>query len=627
VVSRADVLDLDAFLALHPWPDDLRKLGKPLEWLWYFDMEGDLMEIWRRLSDTGRLYRALGVAEVVFREREGALHGTTRLKGFRHEWIEDPWDWVTGGWLQQVRRYHRGLTHVHRCIFRFQPIDHDRVRFYVYFGWIPRNPVGALGARIGMPALGRGFARLVPRIERELKEHGQGLLTVPARGLSEAGRARLATVRAALIKRLGKSELLDRLIEHVTTSDDVDVYRIQVPALARTWGVDEEELLYLCLHGTREGLLELSWDVICPHCRGVREEIKGLGHVPRQGTCEVCAIEFATDIDTAIEVTFHAHPAIREVPKRLFCLAELSSKMHIRVQVQVRPGAELVVHPRLEPGRYRLRLRGQERYRFLDIIGDAGTGAKEKDLLTLVSWRASQDDDLCAGDDPRITLINDTEAVQQFVVETVQWVDLALRPARLFNFQKFRDLFSEEYLAADVQLSVGEQTILFTDVVGSSSFYAHRGDPEAFVEIKRHFVELHDIVTAHHGAVIKTIGDSVMAAFSSPVDALKAARHIHQCFHQNREDTPIRLRISLNTGSCIAVNLNSNIDYFGSTVNLAAKLQACAGAGQIAISGAVADRPEVRAYLNEQGARLERTTYRSSALDQAIPVMRWFTSS
>jgi class 3 adenylate cyclase len=627
VVSRADVLDLDAFLAIHPWPEDLRKLGKPLEWLWNFEMEGDLTAIWNRLTDTSRLYRALGIAEVVFQERKGALHGATRLKGFRHEWIEDPWEWVAGRWLQQVRRYTRGLTHVHRCIFGFQPIGRARVRYYVYFGWIPRNPIGALGARIGMPALGRGFARLIPRIERELKEGGQGLLTVPPRGLSEAGRVRLATVRAALIKRLGASEMLERLIEHVTTSDDVDLYRIQVPALARAWGVDEEELLYLCLHGTREGLLELSWDVICPHCRGVREEVRSLGNVPRKGSCEVCDIEFATDKDMAIEITFHVHPAIREVPKRLFCLAELSSKMHIRVQMQVRPGAEATVQPCLEPGRYRLRLRGQERYRFLDVTGDAGASQAGADQATPVMWRASQDGDLCAGADPRITLINDTQVEQQFVLEAVQWADLALRPARLFNFQKFRDLFSEEYLAADVQLSVGEQTILFTDMVGSSSFYARRGDPEAFVEIKRHFVELYEIVAARHGAVIKTIGDAVMAAFSSPVDALEASRRIHQRFHQDREDTPIRLRISLNTGPCIAVNLNSNIDYFGSTVNLAAKLQACASAGQIAMSAAVADRPEVRAYLDEQGARLERTAYRSSALDQTIPVMRWFTFS
>ena len=70
----------------------------------------------------------------------------------------------------------------------------------------------------------------------------------------------------------------------------------------------------------------------------------------------------------------------------------------------------------------------------------------------------------------------------------------------LLGFQEFRDLFSEEYIGADVKLAVGEQTLLFTDVVGSTAFYASRGDPAAFVEIKKHFDEVFAIVAASTAA-------------------------------------------------------------------------------------------------------------------------------
>jgi hypothetical protein len=160
-------------------------------------------------------------------------------------------------------------------------------------------------------------------------------------------------------------------------------------------------------------------------------------------------------------------------------------------------------------------------------------------------------------------------------------------------------------------------------VVGSTAFYASRGDPAAFVEIKRHFDEVFAIVVAERGAVVKTIGDAVMAAFGDPVDAVRAAQRIHCAFHPGRADSPIRLRVSLNTGPCIAVRLNANADFFGGTVNVAAKLQALAEAYQVAMSLATYDAPGVAAYLAEQAAQLDALEYRSEALPTPVAVRRW----
>src|SRR5262249_16819685 len=160
----------------------------------------------------------------------------------------------------------------------------------------------------------------------------------------------------------------------------------------------------------------------------------------------------------------------------------------------------------------------------------------------------------------------------------------------------------EEYIGADVRLGVGEQTLLFTDVVGSTAFYASRGDPGAFIEIKKHFDEVFAIVRDNNGAVVKTIGDAVMATFTNPVDAVRASHKMHDTCSPARTDTPIRLRISLNTGPCIAVRLNSNADFFGGTVNIAAKLQALAEAYQIAISEVTYGAPGVAEYLADNKA-------------------------
>jgi class 3 adenylate cyclase len=282
--------------------------------------------------------------------------------------------------------------------------------------------------------------------------------------------------------------------------------------------------------------------------------------------------------------------------------------------------------PRLGLGRYTVR-REKGGAWYLDIEEAApdadGAGAGEP-ASRLVRWSPLPEGSIVrALPDAAIELPNDAAEPQRFTIENATWSDHALRAGQLLSFQDFRDLFSEEYIAADVRLGVGEQTLLFTDVVGSTAFYASRGDPAAFVEIKRHFDEVFAIVGAHRGAVVKTIGDAVMATFVDPLEAVRASQKIHEAFHPGRADTPIRLRISLNTGPCIAVRLNSNADFFGGTVNVAAKLQALAEGYQIAMSEATYRAPGVAEYLTEQGVALEALEYTSKALPAPVQVRRW----
>ncbi|MEQ1737159.1 MAG: adenylate/guanylate cyclase domain-containing protein, partial [Rhodoglobus sp.] len=187
----------------------------------------------------------------------------------------------------------------------------------------------------------------------------------------------------------------------------------------------------------------------------------------------------------------------------------------------------------------------------------------------------------------------------------------------------FRDLFSEEYLGADVQLAIGEQTILFTDMVGSTALYADRGDPAAFVEVRKHFDAVFALIHQHRGAVVKTIGDAAMAAFNEPLDAVRCSQAIHDRFSPSCTDSVARLRISLNTGPCIAVRLNANIDYFGSTVNVAAKLQCKAESWQIAMARSTYDAPGVAAWLADHAITVEDDTYVSAALPAPVLVKRW----
>lgn len=605
---------VDELLSAHPWPEPLASQAR-LEWLWHFEVAMPLAALWPLVADTSRMNRALGTARMHFEERGSERWGRSVQGGVAHEWREVPWNWVAGQSMESVRLYERGFMRAVYGVFTFQPLDEARTRVNVYFGIIPRNLLGRVAIKLGFPSLEKDFRRVFSDVAGQYAaaQHAQ-MPVAPPPPLSPDAAARLATVAARLKSAQLPAHVVDRLFGWLATGDELDLHRIQIRERAAAWGFDEYELLRCALHATREGVLEISWDLICPHCRGVAEEYNALGGLTSKGECHVCEVDFDSKSAESVEITFHVHPSVRAIEKRTYCSAEPATKNHIRVQYEVGAGASRPLAPSLEPGSYRLRVHGHETYGFLDV-SDAGAPA--------FSWEADTVGRAAVNRAPQLTLVNPAAEPRRFILEACRWSDYALRPGQLFSLQEYRDLFSEDYLAADVQLAVGEQTILFTDIVGSTAMYAARGDPAAFVEVRRHFAEVFEVVAKHRGAVVKTIGDAVMAAFNEPVDAVKAAHDIHACFPPGREDSPTRLRISLNTGACIAVKLNTGIDYFGHTVNVAAKLQALAEAWQVAMSDATYRAPGVEAWLQQQRGTVASLEYTSKALAAPVPVKQW----
>jgi class 3 adenylate cyclase len=180
----------------------------------------------------------------------------------------------------------------------------------------------------------------------------------------------------------------------------------------------------------------------------------------------------------------------------------------------------------------------------------------------------------------------ESHAEQTLVFEELRRQDLALRPEHLVFFPEFRELFSEEYLKSDVKLHLGDQALLFTDIVGSTLFYERVGDAKAFAQVRGHFQDVFSLIKAHEGQVVKTIGDAVMGVFPSIEQAYLASCEIQKKFATGLHPD-IRLRISLHHGVVIGVQLENGFDYFGSVINTCAKIQSLAGAQEIALPAEV----------------------------------------
>src|SRR2546423_13295120 len=153
------------------------------------------------------------------------------------------------------------------------------------------------------------------------------------------------------------------------------------------------------------------------------------------------------------------------------------------------------------------------------------------------------DGELLIANRPQIAFDNATDEEQLFILERTAWSDDAATAAEVTALQMFRDRFATEALRPGEQISVGTLTVLFTDLKNSTRMYREIGDATAFGHVMNHFDVLKQLIAEEDGALVKTIGDAVMAVFRQPVSALKAMLHAQQLLaNPSRGTQPLSLK-------------------------------------------------------------------------------------
>ncbi|HEX3463148.1 MAG TPA: adenylate/guanylate cyclase domain-containing protein, partial [Candidatus Elarobacter sp.] len=272
-----------------------------------------------------------------------------------------------------------------------------------------------------------------------------------------------------------------------------------------------------------------------------------------------------------------------------YCIAGPQSARQTYAQTTVAPDAVVSLDAVLAPGAYLVQALPDRAARFV-VESDAGAADLDAQVdsgrvrVASSVVRAGRVRVRVANLSPRAAIVRVTEAELSKQIATA---------ADVTALQAFRDLFSSEVLAEGLELSIRSLTIAFTDVVGSTRMYEETGDARAFRLVREHFDALHEVIALRRGAIVKTIGDAVMAVFADPADAVEAALRFGETA------APLQLRIGLHRGPCIAMRSNDRLDYFGVTVNLASRVGHAAGPGELLMTSALADDPRVADVLPE----------------------------
>lgn len=616
------MIDLKSLLQKYPWEDRWKNLATPMDSLWEFDLPVTREEMWPHLIDTSALNKRVGMPRYDYQEKDGKLMGKTRQVGFRLEWEEVPWEWEYLKEIGNARIYSKGFGHYVRSRIILETLGESRCKVYLYFGWIPRNFFMRKLLQYAMPKLEISFRKAFDEIADEIKRKKPKKALIPGKEFSFVPEAqwihpeKLDKETQNLINKGISKEAVKSVFDWIKTASDNDLDRIRIKEVSRNLNLDPDEILFLFLQACRLGIFTLSWDIVCPHCRGVRTSLTRLSDLPAKDECEVCEIDFDTTGVNSIEVTFHLHPSIRIIEKQFFCAAEPATKQHILLTKIIPAKKSFSSNLLIGSGVFRLRKKGDKKYRLVDIK----QSYQQTDILWLPE---TKEEEIKVSPKPNLVFENESDSDVTIVLEERSEDQISLRPSEIFNYQEFRDLFSEEAVATNLQLDIGIKTILFTDIVGSTKFYESEGDHGAFLQVREHFIKTNQIIQNFRGVVVKTIGDAVMASFSSPLQALKAAKEMQEWFHPENQHTPVRIRISIHTGNCLAVNLNSNIDYFGNTVNYTAKIQSVTNSGEVSFSETIFRDRDIREYLRAESIKLHKTEFPLPWADRTDFVYVW----
>jgi class 3 adenylate cyclase len=439
----------------------------------------------------------------------------------------------------------------------------------------------------------------------------------------------------ALLRQSADADCAAAIEGVVRDAPDRDLCRINALDFAAKHSLDEERAVAAFLHASRVGLFELTWNVICPGCGGVLDAGATLKTVNRdEYDCGLCAAGYKPTLDEMVEVTFTVSPRARHIAahnpdtlpeveyyRQMFWSSGVDlpetlgdSLAEFTVDsIELPPGEKAVLSVQL-PSEFVIAFdpvtHGTQ---FIDVKGEP---TRERQTLSMVFDRVQAPvGTIEMRPGPlRLSLENRTDrrvlpglwiaghALHHLLGKRKPF----LTAKRLLTNQTFRDIYRTDTLDVDQRLRITSLTFLFTDLKGSTALYERVGDLVAYDLVRQHFRVLHDIVASEAGAVVKTIGDAVMATFSTPDRALAAALRMREemaQFNAERKNEDLLLKIGIHEGPCLAVRLNDSQDYFGQTVNMAARVQGLASSRSIFVTKPVVDDPRSAKILEKSGLR------------------------
>ncbi len=423
--------------------------------------------------------------------------------------------------------------------------------------------------------------------------------------------------------------ILSGIKEFLLSAPDVQLYHINPYRFAAQGRLDRTACLRAFLHLTKAGLFNMFWNVRCPACAGVTQHSNSLQRLTHANTCGICATVFDAGFDKSIEVSFGVNTAVIK-PADADDFAKLAAGFEFEpgISLELERGESHYLKTELREGNHFLLVSGEPKV--LNIVVQKGRSDTPQKISFEYRHKLPAISIAVAREGPAEIVIANGEAGKRAMTFSRLAPQRWPSAATVSSLQDFRDFFSSEMLSLDETFSIESLGFLFTDLKGSTEMYERLGDAPAFALVKQHFAIMGRLVREHNGAVVKTIGDAVMAVFTDPREALRTAVEMIEAFDDletaRKLKNAIIVKVGIHHGPCIAVTLNERIDYFGTTVNIAARVQGLSDGRDVMASGALFDECGAGDYLRDKGWVSEEFTTSLKGLKSSYQVHKLHAS-
>jgi adenylate cyclase len=565
------------------------------------ELKSSPLDLWPLVSNTDRLNRALGLPANVSGGADPGDYSqqiSARLFGLPLRWREEPFDYVDARGYAVVREFHTGpFTRFQGGLRMKASVAGTSATLYGSF-WPRWSWARPLVRAFAAKAMG-DMVGIYGRIDESLAKLGS--FPAPPRTVTAVDEEQFASRSAALLAEQVHAASAKRLIAHIKESSDDELRGMRPFELADRWGVPRAEALGACLHATKAGLLDLKWEVLCPNCAAPKETLSKLTDLKGSSHCGSCDIDYGVDLGSSVELRFSVHPSVRDAKGSVFCAGSPVHSRNANAQIRLDGAAARTVELDLEARSYTVRFLQTKRAIRLRPAQDG------PELVSIDLARAPDGEERTFKPGVVRLAFQPTLEPALVRVEKESWKDAAATAALVTTMQEFRDLFSSEVLAPGVEIGIKNLALLFTDLKSSTAMYERIGDATAYGIVRDHFDWLTAIIAARGGAVVKTIGDAVMAVFPAGADALEAALDMQERIGELSAKLAPReavvLKIGVHQGPSIAINAGGHLDYFGTMVNIAARVQNESAGGDIVITKTIGADPACAAIIARRGAK------------------------
>ena len=572
-----------------------------------YDMTSSPAALWPGVSNTDRFNQAAGLPSITYEsmtDSDGRIRkfGQFRLGGVAVKWEEHPFEWIEGQRFSVLREFAAGPFAWFMNTVELIPLPNGGTHVKHHVKIQPRGLVGRMLAKMEVSIKGK---RHLDRIYRRIDNTVAGRISVSQvtdafqepPSLKRVQRQRLEQRLDQLAATGVGHEILDTFRDLLTNAAGQEVARIRPYALARRFGLSEQDVVEACLRAVPAGLFTLHWDIVCPTCRLAADVKSTLREIEQHANCSACQIKFDIEFGSSLELIFRPHSEIRSSDAKSYCAGGPGNFSHVVAQVRLEPSERLMMPLSLKSGSYIVR--GPSLPYAVPIEVDSETGLRHGQVRCLPGTNRTPVTTLRAGHQ-NLALENFFPGEQVIRIERTLRRSDALTAAQVTTLPLFCELFPEQTLSQGLLVEMATSNFVLIQLANLDQVFRELGDGGAYTLLQDFQRIAERRIHQRGGAVVDYSTGVLVASFSEPNVALEAVRELPGVLTAERSSWNWLLSGVCHRGSALVTGDRNEVKYFGQTINRLRQLAPQAPPGQLLLTRAIWSDPGVMAAFAQQ---------------------------